>query len=52
MWRTWMVVALAAASMSPVEAHAFEHCDRLFASIDELRDLVFDSGEATCGGSS
>ena len=39
-----MVLAIVAASMSPVEAQAFARCDRLFASIEELRTFVFEAG--------
>ena len=44
MWRIWVVLAIAAACMSPVEARAFERCDKLFPSIDELRTFVFEAG--------
>jgi len=30
--------------MSPVEARAFERCDKWFASTDELRTFVFERG--------
>jgi tetratricopeptide (TPR) repeat protein len=42
MWRIWLVIA--AASISPLEAHAFDRCDRLFGSNDELRTFVFEAG--------
>jgi hypothetical protein len=44
MRRIWIGLAIAAASISPVEAHAFERCDKLFASADELRTFVFEEG--------
>jgi hypothetical protein len=43
--RTIRALALiVAACVSPPAASAFERCDRLFASPDELRDFVFDQG--------
>jgi hypothetical protein len=40
-----MLLGVAAACMSTsVEGHAFERCERLFASADELRTFVFEAG--------
>jgi tetratricopeptide (TPR) repeat protein len=47
MWRIWVVLAIAAICMSPVEARAFERCDKWFASTDELRTFVFERGVRT-----
>jgi tetratricopeptide (TPR) repeat protein len=47
MWRAWAVLAIAAICMSPVEAHAFERCDKWFASTDELRNFVFERAVRT-----
>jgi tetratricopeptide (TPR) repeat protein len=47
MWRIWVVLAIAAICMSPVEARAFERCDKWFASTDELRTFVFERAVRT-----
>jgi hypothetical protein len=46
MW-IWVVLAIAAIYMSPVEARAFERCDKWFASTDELRTFVFERAVRT-----
>jgi tetratricopeptide (TPR) repeat protein len=47
MWRIWVVLAIAAICMSPVEARAFERCDKWFASTEELRTFVFERAVRT-----